>query len=106
MKPATFAIIVFALALTAGAEGVPDPTSYAHSYRAAVVNGPCQFAGGGWPYAPFTVSLVKGDEITLAVHSDVFDPRIGIYRDGGDSLAFNQGKQGTQDAVIRFTAGE
>src|SRR4051794_35959551 len=106
MRPATLAIIVFALALTAGADCVPQPISYGHTYRGTVVNGPCQFAGGGWPYAPFTVSLAKGDEITLAIHSDVFDPRIGIYRDGGDSLAFNQGKQGTQDAVIRFTAGE
>lgn len=105
MKPAVLAVIVLALALAGEADCLPQPISYGHTYPGTVINASCQFAGGGWPYAPFNVSLAQGDEITLSVHSDAFDPRIGVYRNGGDSLAFNQGKQGTQDAVVRFTAG-
>jgi hypothetical protein len=105
MKPAMLAVVAFALALAGGADCFPQPISYGHTYRGTVIDSVCQFAGGGWPYAPYAVSLADGDEVTLAVHSDVFDPRIGIYRIGGDPLAFNQGKQGTQDAVVRFTAG-
>ncbi len=105
MKQTIFAVLLLVPVLARAGDCLSQPISYGHTYRGTVVNGPCQFTGGGWPYAPFTVSLAQGDEITLAVHSDVFDPRIGIYRDGLDPLAFNQGKQGTQDAVIRFTAG-
>jgi hypothetical protein len=107
MKPAMLAVMVFGLAFAGGAECLPQPISYGHTYPGSVTTPTsCQFAGGGWPYAPFTVSLAQGDEITLTVHSDVFDPRVGVYRYGGSPLAFNQGKQGTQDAVLRFTAGE
>src|SRR5437870_3730887 len=105
MKTATLAVMAFVLAVAGGAECLPEPISYGHTYIGSVTLASCQFAGGGWPYAPYTVSLAQGDEITLSVHSDAFDPRIGVYRNGGDSLAFNQGKQGTQDAVVRFTAG-
>jgi hypothetical protein len=106
MKPAALAVMVFALALAGRAECLPQPISYGHTYPGSVTTPTsCQFAGGGWPYAPFTVSLAQGDEITLSVHSDAFDPRVGVYRNGGSPLAFNQGKQGTQDAVVRFTAG-
>jgi len=105
MKPAIFAVMLLALALAGEADCLPQLISSGHTYPGTVINASCQFAGGGWPYAPFNVSLAQGDEITLSVHSDAFDPRIGVYRNGGDSLAFNQGKQGTQDAVVRFTAG-
>lgn len=106
MKTAALAIIVFALALAGLADCLPQPISYGHTYPGSVTTPTsCEFRGGGWPYAPYAVSLVQGDEITLSVHSDAFDPRIGVYRNGGDPLAFNQGKLGTQDAVVRFTAG-
>jgi hypothetical protein len=106
MKPAMLAVMLLALARAGGAECLPQQISYGHTYPGTVIVTSCQFAGGGWPYAPFTVSLAQGDELTLTVHSDAFDPRIGVYRYGGSPLAFDQGKQGTQDAVVRFTAGE
>jgi len=106
MKTAALTVMVFALALAGNADCFPRLISYGHTYSGTVINAECQFAGGDWPYAAFGVSLAQGDEITLAVHSDVFDPRVGVYRYGGSPLASNQGKQGTQDAVLRFTAGE
>jgi hypothetical protein len=71
----------------------------------SVTDTSCQFAGGGWPYAGFTVSLAQGDQVNFSVHSTDYDPGVGVYTsNGGNSLVHNVGKRATQDAFVDFTA--
>jgi len=79
--------------------------SCGQTYSWSVTDADCQFAGGGWPYASFTVSLAQGDSVRFSVHSTAYDPGVGVYySNGGSSLVHNFGKRSTQDAVVDFTA--
>lgn len=79
--------------------------SCGQTYAWSVTDTSCEFAGGGWPYAGFTVSLAQGDHVSFSVHSTDYDPGVGIYTsNGGNSLVHNFGKRATQDAFVDFTA--
>ncbi|HXA15541.1 MAG TPA: hypothetical protein VN380_01005 [Thermoanaerobaculia bacterium] len=79
--------------------------SCGQTFRWSVTSDFCQFAGGGWPFADFTVPLAQGDNVGFSVHSADYDPGVGVYfSTGGDSLVHNFGKRATQDAAVDFTA--
>ncbi|HEX7680788.1 MAG TPA: hypothetical protein VF713_21820 [Thermoanaerobaculia bacterium] len=82
-----------------------QPLSCGQTSSWSVTDRSCQFAGGGWPYAGFTITLAQGDRVSFSVHSTDYDPGIGVYTsNGGNSLVHNVGKRATQDAVVDFTA--
>ncbi len=80
--------------------------SCGQTFTSSVTFASCLFAGDtGWQFADFTVSLAQGDHVSFSVHSNVYDPAIGVYlRNGTASLVHNFGKRATQDAVVDFTA--
>ncbi len=79
--------------------------SCGQTYASSVTDTSCQFAGGGWPYADFNLSLAQGDHVSFSVHSTDYDPGVGVYTsNGGNSLVHNFGKRTTQDAFVDFTA--
>jgi hypothetical protein len=82
-----------------------QPLSCGQTYSWSVTDTSCEFFGGGWPYAGFTVSLAQGDRVSFSVHSTAYDPGVGVYYStGGDSLVHNFGKRVAQDALVDFTA--
>ena len=80
--------------------------SCGQTFTSSVTFASCLFAGDtGWQYSDFTISLAQGDHLSFSVHSNVYDPAIGVYlRNGTASLVHNFGKRATQDAVVDFTA--
>jgi len=76
------------------------------AYRWSVSANSCRFSDAFNVYAPFSIRLAKNDRVHFSAHSDVYNPGIAIYKDGGNSLARNYGQRSTQDAGFDFTAPE
>jgi Ig-like domain CHU_C associated len=83
---------------------VEQPFSCNQSFHWSVTGTSCQYAGGGWAYAPFSMRLVKGDYVGFSARSDAFDPEIAIYGAGSAPLTSGFGKRFTQPATIYFSA--
>jgi hypothetical protein len=85
---------------------VAQSLSCGQSYDWSVTASSCQFTGGGHAYAPFSMRMAKGDYVKFSAHSDAYDPAVGVYRNGGAPLIYNNGVRSKTDAVVFFTAPE
>ncbi len=63
----------------------------------------CRFSSDSRGYASYDLGTFRaGDNITITVHSDYFDPGVSIYRNGGTPLASAFGKQFSKDATLTY----
>jgi hypothetical protein len=85
---------------------VSQALSCGKSYSWRVSANSCVFGDSANVYAPFLITLSKNDSVHFSAHSDVWNPGIAIYKDGGTALAHNYGVRSTQDAGIDFVAPE